>query len=264
MARYSRPKAAPATTPTFQPCLRARSIRGIISRETEPPNGILKSTTNPRTKARATASAASVSTLVSLKAFNCASSFRSSGMRRIEIPRSPCAGITRIRFSGSAPACPLSLTAPRSFWCSQCSPPPVPAPPPALQSNPSTVAASVIPPSDTICKASPNGNSATLMNSVGSGRGPRSSLLAAHLKRWQTSVLHPLCPVASLFEELSTGRPLGLLAGIDSAARKLQREGAKRLPPLAHEHHVSPARDRYHGGEPAALKDTVFDLRPAR
>src|SRR5919112_2565030 len=69
MARYSRPKAAPATTPTLQPCLRERRIRGIISRETDPPKGILKSTMNPKTNDNATASAASVSTLVSLKAF---------------------------------------------------------------------------------------------------------------------------------------------------------------------------------------------------
>src|ERR687898_1631508 len=32
-----------------------------------------------------------------------------------KILESPCAGITRIRFSGSAPACPLSLSTPRWF-----------------------------------------------------------------------------------------------------------------------------------------------------
>src|SRR5215210_3116531 len=72
-------------------------------------------------------------------------------------------------------------------------------------------------------------------------------------------VLQPLGPVARLLEELSTGRPLGLLVRIDPAAGQLQREGAQGLPPLAHEHHVSPVRERYHGGESTALQDTVLD-----
>src|SRR5215210_8590782 len=77
-------------------------------------------------------------------------------------------------------------------------------------------------------------------------------------------VLQPLGPVARLLEELSTGRPLGLLVRIDPAAGQLQREGTQGLPPLAHEHHVSPARERYHGGEPAALQDAVLDPGPTR
>src|SRR5215211_6930112 len=77
-------------------------------------------------------------------------------------------------------------------------------------------------------------------------------------------MLQFLGPIARLLEELPTGRPLRLLAGIDPTARQLQREGTKRLPPLAHEHHVSPARDRYHGGEPAALQDAVLDPCPIR
>src|SRR5215210_945979 len=92
------------------------------------------------------------------------------------------------RVGASAPSQPHGSP---DLLCSQCNLPPAPAPP-ALQSNPSTVAASVIPPSETLCKASPNGNSTTLMNSVGSGLGPRSSLTAAHPKRWQTSVLRPV------------------------------------------------------------------------
>src|SRR5215218_4602260 len=76
-------------------------------------------------------------------------------------------------------------------------------------------------------------------------------------------MLQSLGPIARLLEELPMSRPLGRFVGVDPAARKLQREGAKRLPPLAHEHHVSPARDRYHGGEPTALQNAVLDLRPA-
>ena len=151
---------------------------------------------------------------------------------------------------------------------------PEPAPP-ALQSNPRTVGASTIRPSYTMRKATPKGNSTTLINSVGSGRGPRSSLIAPHRKRWQTSVLRPVLvctgpdapsvgPVARLLEELPTGRMLRLLTGIDTATRQLQRERAQRLPPLPHEHHVSSAGYRHDGREPTALEDTVLDPRSTR
>src|SRR4029450_11588489 len=77
-------------------------------------------------------------------------------------------------------------------------------------------------------------------------------------------VLQLFCPVARLLEELPAGRTSRLLAPIDHAARQLERESPKRLPPRAQEHDSSRTRNGNHGGETAALQNSVLDPRPAR
>src|SRR5919202_1267481 len=101
-------------------------MRGTISSEIEPPKGIFQSLISPSTNARATASAASVSTLESLNAFTahppCVLVCVGRGCAE-RAPESPCAGITRIRFNGSAPNESLgTLSASRlpGIWPSKC------------------------------------------------------------------------------------------------------------------------------------------------
>src|SRR3712207_2070729 len=120
------------------------------------------------------------------------SSFAVSAGMREESVEAPCAGITRIRFNGSAslrtPSQPRGSPVCRPLNVSYGTPT---GNRPAHRS-PSTVAASVMAPLETFSRASSSGNSTTRMNSVGSGRGPPGSRTARHRNRWQTSVVRPV------------------------------------------------------------------------
>src|SRR5215212_8502017 len=84
-------------------------MRGTISSEIAPPNGIRKTVIRPSTNARATASAASASTLVSLNAFIAQPPSVSAGMHRKRLLNLPAPVLPG---SGSTGRCLLAPSQP--------------------------------------------------------------------------------------------------------------------------------------------------------
>src|SRR5918998_576251 len=190
------------------------------------------------------ASAASVKTLVSLKAFKCAPLLRVSG----DAPtRSSCLPAPALPGSGSAGRlqpfrsfCPLSLAAPRLFV-------------PLVYLNPA-------PPATPLFPQKPEHRRRVRDAPVPDHRKGLPERHLHHpdklrrLRRGPPPVLPPPPPPPP-------PRPPPPLS---PAARQLERELAQRLPPLAHEDHLALPRHGDHGGEPAALQDAVLDGLPAR
>src|SRR5919112_2896840 len=76
-------------------------------------------------------------------------------------------------------------------------------------------------------------------------------------------MLEPHGAKTRLLEQLALRRLARVLAPIHASARQLQREGAQRLAPLAHQDDPAFLREGHHGREPAALEHPVLDGRPA-